>query len=55
MTLEHDDRIKNQLTSITAGYSANQATFVTDLIHQELQQFVNHMPIAHLPTNTNKQ
>ncbi len=45
MTIEHDDRMKNQLTSKAAGYSANQATFVTDLIHQELQQFVNHMPI----------
>jgi hypothetical protein len=46
MTIEHDDRMKNQLTSKAAGYSsANQTTFVTDLIHQELQQFVNHMPI----------
>jgi hypothetical protein len=45
MTIEHDDRMKNQLTSKSAGYSANQTTFVTDLIHQELQQFVNHMPI----------
>jgi hypothetical protein len=45
MTVEHDDRMKNQLTSKAAGYSANHATFVTDLIHQELQQFVNHMPI----------
>jgi hypothetical protein len=44
MTSEHDDRMKNQLTSKAAGYTANQATFVTDLIHQELQQFVNHMP-----------
>jgi hypothetical protein len=45
MTVEHDDCMNNQLTSKAAGYSANHATFVTDLIHQELQQFVNHMPI----------
>jgi hypothetical protein len=44
MIAEHDDRMKNHLTSKTAGYSANQTTFVTDLVHQELQQFVNHMP-----------
>ena len=37
--------MKNSLTSKAAGYSANQTTFVTDLVHQELQQFVNHMPI----------
>jgi hypothetical protein len=44
MTAEHDDRMKNHLTSKAAGYSANQTTFVTNLVHQELQQFVNHMP-----------
>jgi uncharacterized phage-associated protein len=44
MTIEHDNRMKNHLTSKAAGYSANQTTFVTNLIHQELQQFVNHMP-----------
>ena len=45
MTVEHEDRMKNDLTSKSAGYSsANQTTFVTDLVHQELQQFVNHMP-----------
>jgi translation initiation factor 2B subunit (eIF-2B alpha/beta/delta family) len=44
MTVEHEDRMKNDLTSKAAGYSANQTTFVTDLVHQELQQFVNHMP-----------
>jgi hypothetical protein len=45
MTAEHDDRMKNALTSKAAGYSANQATFVTDIVHQQLQQFVNNMPI----------
>jgi hypothetical protein len=44
MTAEHDDCRKNHLTTKAAGYSANQTTFFTDLIHQELQQFVNHMP-----------
>jgi hypothetical protein len=52
MTIEHDDRMKNQLTTKASGYSTNQTTFVTDLIHQELQQFVNHMPIFQQdPTN----
>jgi hypothetical protein len=44
MTIEHDDCMKNHLISTAARYSANQTTYVTDLIHQELQQFVNHMP-----------
>jgi hypothetical protein len=44
MTIKHNDRMKNNLRSKAAGYSANQTTFVTNLIHQELQQFVNHMP-----------
>jgi hypothetical protein len=56
MTIEHDDRMKNHLASKTAGYSANQTTFVTDLIHQELQQFVNHMPFFQQePTNDENQ
>jgi hypothetical protein len=56
MTVEHDDRMKNHLTSKSAGYSANQTTFVTNLIHQELQQFVNHMPLFQQePTNNENQ
>jgi hypothetical protein len=56
MTAEHDDRMKNHLTSKDAGYAANQATFVTDLVHQELQQFVNHMPFYQQePTNNENQ
>jgi hypothetical protein len=43
MTIKHDHRMKNHLASETAGYSANQTTFVTNLIHQELQKFVNQM------------
>jgi hypothetical protein len=54
MTAEHDDRMKNHLTSKGAGYSANQATFVTDLVHQELQQFVNHMPFYQQELGTNE-
>jgi hypothetical protein len=44
MTIKHDNRMKNHLASKAAGYSAKQTTFVTNLIHQELQQFINHMP-----------
>jgi hypothetical protein len=48
--------MKNHLMSKAAGYSANQTTFVTDLIHQELQQFVNHMPFfKQEPTNDENQ
>ena len=56
MTVEHEDRMKNDLTSKAAGYSANQTTFVTDLVHQELQQFVNHMPYYQqaLPNDENR-
>ena len=56
MTSEHEDRMKNQLTSKAAGYSANHTTFVTDLIHQKLQQFVNNMPLyQHEPANDENQ
>jgi len=44
MTQEHDDRMKNQTTSSGAGYAANNVTTITDIVHNELQQFVNNMP-----------
>ena len=44
MTREHEDRMKNQTTSSGAGYAANNVTTITDIVHNELQQFVNNMP-----------
>ena len=45
MTVGHKDRMKNQLTSEGASYSANNFSVITDIVHQQLDFFVNHMPI----------
>jgi hypothetical protein len=45
MRSEHEDRMKNQLTSNRAGYSANNVSTITDIVHKELEHFVNQMPI----------
>jgi hypothetical protein len=45
MTAEHEDRMKNQLTSLGAGYSANNVSVITNIIHKQLEHFVNQMPI----------
>ena len=45
MTTEYEDRMKNQVTSEGAGYSANNVSTITDIVHKELEQFVNQMPI----------
>jgi hypothetical protein len=45
ITTEHEDRMKNQITSAGAGYSANNVSVITDIVHKQLEQFVNHMPI----------
>ena len=45
MTSEHEDHMKNQLTSERAGYSTNNVSTITDIVHKELEQFVNQMPI----------
>jgi hypothetical protein len=50
MTSEHEDRMKNQLTSKRAGYSANNVSTITDIVHKELEQFVNQMPLYQEPT-----
>jgi hypothetical protein len=49
MTSEHEDRMKNQLTSERAGYSANNVSTITDIVHKELEQFVNQMPLYQEP------
>ena len=41
MTREQEDRMKNQTTSAGAEYSANNVTAITDIVHNELAQFVN--------------
>jgi hypothetical protein len=45
MTAEHEDRMKNQLTSSGAGYSANNVSVITDIVHKQLEHFINQMPI----------
>jgi hypothetical protein len=45
MTSEHKDHMKNQLTSSGAGYSANNVSVITDIVHKQLEHFVNQMPI----------
>ncbi len=45
MTTEHEDRMKNQLTSEGAGYAANNVSVITDIVHKQLEQFVNQMPM----------
>jgi len=37
MTNEHEDRMKNQTTSASAGYSANNVSTITDIVHKELE------------------
>jgi len=51
MTNEHEDRMKNQITSTSAGYSANNVSTITDIVHKELEQFVNNMPFPQEDTN----
>jgi hypothetical protein len=53
MTTEHEDRMKNQTTSEGAGYSSNNVSTITDIVHRELEQFVNQMPIYQQDENTN--
>jgi hypothetical protein len=45
MTAEHEDCMKNQLTSSGAGYSANKASVIADIVHKQLEHFVNQMPL----------
>jgi hypothetical protein len=46
MTIEHEDRMRNQTTSQGAGYANNiTTTTVTDIVHKELEHFVNQMPM----------
>jgi hypothetical protein len=45
MTSKHKDRMRNQLTSERAGYSANNVSKITDIVHKQLEHFVNQMPI----------
>ena len=45
MTVEHGYKIKNQLTSEGAGYYAKNVSVITEIFHQKLKHFVNHMPI----------
>ena len=49
------DPIKNQTTSSGAGYSANNVTTITDIVHNKLAQFVNNMPFfqQEAPNNEN--
>lgn len=54
MTREHEDRMKNQTTSSGAGYSANNVTTITDIVHNELAQFVNNMPFFQQETSNDE-
>jgi hypothetical protein len=45
MTSEHGDRMKNQLTSESAGYSVNNISVTTNIVQKQLKHFVNQMPI----------
>jgi hypothetical protein len=45
MTSEHEDRMENQLTRSRAGYSANNVSVITNIVHKQLEHFVNQMPI----------
>ena len=45
MTVDHGYKIKNQLTSEGAGYYAKNVSVITEIFHQKLKHFVNHMPI----------
>ena len=45
MNFEHKDKMKNQPTNKGAGYSANNVSVIKDIFHQQLEHFVNHMPI----------
>jgi hypothetical protein len=46
MTTEHEDRMKNQTTSQGAGYANNiTTTAITDIVHKQLEHFVNQMPM----------
>jgi hypothetical protein len=45
MTAEHKDRIKKQLTTSGAGYSANNLSAITNIVHKQLEHFLNQMPI----------
>ena len=37
--------MNNQLTSEGAGKSSNNSSVIADIIHQQLDHYVNHMPI----------
>ena len=39
--------MKNQITSASAGCSANNVSVSTDIVHNELEQFLNNMPLFH--------
>jgi hypothetical protein len=55
MTAEHEDRMRNQTTSQGAGYANNiTTTTVTDIVHKELEHFVNQMPMFQ-PNPTNQE
>ena len=46
MTTEHEDRMRNQTTSQGAGYANNiTETTITDIVHKQLEHFVNQMPM----------
>ena len=45
MTVEHKDITNNQLTIEGSGYSSKNVSVITDIVHQQLEHFVNHMPI----------
>jgi hypothetical protein len=45
MTSEHEDGMKHQLTSGGDGYSANNVSVITNIVHKQLEHFVNQMPI----------
>jgi hypothetical protein len=45
MTAKQEDCMKSQLTTSGAGYSVNNISVITDIVHKQLEYFVNQMPI----------
>lgn len=46
MTTEHEDRMRNQTTNQGAGFANNiTTTTITDIVHKQLEHFVNQMPM----------
>jgi hypothetical protein len=46
MPSKSEDRMKNQTTSQGAGYANNiTTTAITDIVHKQLEHFVNQMPM----------